>query len=133
MPFCAYAVRGKGPKLSIMSKMGSRFLIGLSALAALCAPAMAQRGNYPVKEMNFDLWCQEQARLPIERCDKRTPQDEATFQAYRAKVEAYEIPYLQRKDSAARLDRDLLRPDPVDSRRTQPADLNSPSTTNPPR
>ena len=83
--------------------------------------------------MNFDLWCQEQARLPIERCDKRTPQDEATFQAYRAKVEAYEIPYLQRKDNAARLDRDLLRPDPLDSRRTQPPDLTTPSTTSPPR
>lgn len=134
MPFCAYAACSKGPKLAVMSKMGSRLLIGLSALAVLSAPAMAQRNsNYAVKEMNFDLWCQEQARLPIERCDKRTPQDEATFQAYRSKVEAYEIPYLQRKDSAARLDRDLLRPDPVDSRRTQPADLNSPSTTNPPR
>lgn len=100
-------------------------------------PVMAQRNsNYAVKEMNFDLWCQEQARLPIERCDKRTPQDEATFQAYRAKVEAYEIPYLQQKNNAARLDRDILRADPVDSRRNQPSprpDLDSPSTTTPPR
>ena len=116
-----------------MSRVAYRLSAGLLALAALCAPATAQRGNYAVKEMNFDLWCQEQARLPIARCDKRTPEDEATFQAYRNKVEAYEIPYLQRKDSAARLDRDLLRPDPVDSRRTQPADLNSPSTSTPPR
>lgn len=110
-----------------------RLLAGLSIAAMGYAPAMAQRSNYAVKEMNFDLWCQEQARLPIERCDKRTPQDEATFQAYRAKVEAYEIPYLQRKDNAARLDRDLLRPDPLDSRRTQPPDLTTPSTTSPPR
>lgn len=133
MPFCAYALRNKAPKLDVMSRMGSRLLTGLLVVAALCAPATAQRSNYAVKEMNFDLWCQEQARLPIARCDKRTPEDEATFQAYRAKVEAYEIPYLQRKDNAARLDRDLLRPDPVDSRRTQPADPNSPSTTTPPR
>lgn len=114
--------------------MRSRLLIGLSVAAAFCAPALAQRnGNYPVKQMNFDLWCQEQARLPVARCDKRTPEDQANFQAYRAKVEAYEIPYLQRKDSAARLDRDLLRPDPVDSRRTQPPDPNSSSTATPPR
>lgn len=137
MPFCAYAPRTKAPKLNAMSRMGSRLLTGLLVAAALCAPAFAQRnGNYAVKEMNFDLWCQEQARLPIERCDKRTPQDEATFQAYRSKVEAYEIPYLQQKNNAARLDRDILRADPVDSRRTEPParpDLNSPSTTTPPR
>ena len=96
-------------------------------------PALAQRnGNYHVKEMNFDLWCQEQAGLPAERCDKRTPEDEATFEAYRAKVEAYEIPYLQQKDNAARLDRDILRNDPVDNptvkdiRRRSGPDLNAP-------
>ena len=62
-------------------------------------PALAQRnGNYQVTQMNFDLWCQEQAGLPVERCDKRTPQDNAAFEAYRAKVEAYEIPYLQQKE-----------------------------------
>jgi hypothetical protein len=133
LPFCAYALSNKAPKLNAMSKMGSRLLTGLLALAALCAPATAQRSNYAVKEMNFDLWCQEQARLPIARCDKRTPEDEATFQAYRAKVEAYEIPYLQRKDSAARLDRDIMRTDPVGSRRVEPQDPTSPSTKSPPR
>jgi len=88
--------------------------------------------------MNFDLWCQEQAGLPAERCDKRSAQDEATFEAYRAKVEAYEIPYLQQKASAARLDRDILRADPVDNPlKNDPAaqrqDLNQPSTNTPPR
>jgi hypothetical protein len=109
------------------------------ALTSAMGPAMAQRnGNYPVQEMNFDLWCQEQAGLPVDRCDKRTPQDEATFEAYRAKVEAYEIPYLQQKASAARLDRDILRADPVDNPlKNDPAaqrqDLNQPSTNTPPR
>jgi hypothetical protein len=88
--------------------------------------------------MNFDLWCQEQAGLPVERCDKRTAQDEATFNAYRAKVEAYEVPYLQRKNAAARLDTDILRNDPIDrpiSKDPTPnrPDLNTPSTTVPPR
>ena len=106
---------------------------------ALMSPALAQRnGNYPVQEMNFDLWCQEQAGLPAERCDKRTPQDEATFEAYRRKVEAYEIPYLQQKSNAARLDRDILRNDPVDNPPTkdipsQRPDLNVPPVSTPPR
>jgi hypothetical protein len=109
------------------------------SLTAVSVPAVAQRnGNYPVQEMNFDLWCQEQAGLPAERCDKRTAQDEATFEAYRAKVEAYEIPYLQQKQNAARLDRDIMRNDPVDrpiSKNPTPdrPDLNAPSTTVPPR
>jgi hypothetical protein len=127
-----------------MTKMAYRVRMGVlvataSCLIAVSLPASAQRnGNYRVQEMNFDLWCQEQAGLPAERCDKRTAQDEATFEAYRAKVEAYEIPYLQQKQNAARLDTDILRNDPVDrpiSKNPTPdrPDLNAPSTTVPPR
>lgn len=114
-------------------------LTSLAAAVFFSQAALAQRdGSYPVKEMNFDLWCQEQARLPVERCDKRTPQDEATFQAYRNKVEAYEIPYLQRKTGAAFMDRNILRNDPVDNPPVkdlpaQRPDLNNPSTSTPPR
>jgi hypothetical protein len=123
-----------------MELMGYRILAAASLAVSLLAPAGAQvrNGNLPVQEMNFDLWCQEQAGLPPERCDKRTDADEATFEAYRAKVEAYEIPYLRQKDNAALLDRDILRADPVDRPVTQdPAqnqpNLNNPSTTTPPR
>ncbi len=125
-----------------MTKMAQRVRMAalLATVVSLIAPpAFAQRnGNYPVEEMNFDLWCQEQAGLPAERCDKRTAQDEAAFEAYRAKVEAYEIPYLQQKENAARLDADILRSDPVDrpnSKNPIPErpDLNAPSTTVPPR
>ena len=118
--------------------MKRQFLI-LVAVSLIAGPALAQRnGNYPVKEMNFDLWCQEQAGLPVERCDKRSAQDEAAFEAYRSKVEAYEIPYLQQKNNAARLDQDILRNDPVDNPAvkdlpSQRPDLNTPSTTTPPR
>ena len=70
---------------------------------------------------------------PAERCDKRTAQDEAAFNSYRAKVEAYEIPYLQRKNAATRLDRNLLHPEPLGPLRNDPAaqrpDLNNPSTS----
>ena len=112
-----------------------RQLLILMAVSLIAGPALAQRnGNYPVKEMNFDLWCQEQAGLPVERCDKRSAQDEAAFEAYRSKVEAYEIPYLQQKSNAARLDHDIMRNDPVDNPAvkdipSQRPDLNTPSTT----
>jgi hypothetical protein len=99
-------------------KRMARFL-PLAALAVLTAgPAIAQPStgsNYDVKTMNFDLWCQETAGLPPERCDKRLPQDEQTFEAYRATIEKYEIPYLQEKRNEARIDRDILHNDPVDN------------------
>ena len=116
-----------------------RFLLAVLLLTAPAQSAMAQRnGNYQVSQMNFDLWCQEQAGLPPERCDKRTPEDNAAFESYRAKVEAYEIPYLQQKNEAARLDRDILRSDPVDRPNSKDPsqnrpDLNTPSTAVPPR
>ena len=45
-------------------------------ILAVATPALAQRnGNLQVQEMNFDIWCQQQANLPAERCDKRTDQD----------------------------------------------------------
>jgi hypothetical protein len=123
-----------------ISDMKQPLLVMVLAMAIMApGSAMAQRnGNYQVKEMNFDLWCQEQAGLPVERCDKRTAPDEAAFEAFRAKVEAYEIPYLQQKNSAARLDRDILRNDPVDNPPVkdipaQRPDLNTPSTSTPPR
>ena len=116
---------------------GSLFAAALLASVMPSGVALAQPGNYQVTEMNFDLWCQEQAGLPVERCDKRAPQDIAAFEAYRAKVEAYEIPYLQKKNGAARLDREILRNDPVDNPSNkdpgQRPDLNGPSSTTPPR
>ena len=124
-----------------MNDMVHRLLAGAALVAALTMTASAQTmrgGNYPVQEMNFDLWCQEEAGLPAERCDKRTDQDEAAFEAYRAKVEAYEIPYLQQKSNAMRLDTDILRRDPVDRPtiqdppQTRP-DTDQPSINTPPR
>ncbi|MBN9554772.1 MAG: hypothetical protein J0H61_08880 [Alphaproteobacteria bacterium] len=86
----------------------------LTAVSAL--PASAQTGsNYNVKTMNFDLWCQEQAHLPAARCDKRTPEDEKTFEAYRAQIERYEVPYLQRQQRELSINRDIMHSDPVDN------------------
>jgi hypothetical protein len=90
-----------------------------AALVALPLVAHAQGQNYDVKTMNFDLWCQEQQHLDPDRCDKRLPGDEKDFEAYRATIEHYEIPYLQEKQNAIALDRSILNKDPVDNPITQ--------------
>ena len=78
----------------------ARLARGRPGGGAFCSAASAQTGkNYDVKTMNFDLWCQEQAHLPATRCDKRTPEDEKTFEAYRAQIERYEVPYLQQRST----------------------------------
>ena len=131
----------KAPTVGSMKRLvfGVMTAAILMSGSALIQSASAQRNsNYQVMEMNFDLWCQEQAHLPVERCDKRTPEDNSAFEAYRAKVEAYEIPYLQQKYNAARMDRDMLRNDPVDNPAvkdipSQRPDLNTPSASTPPR
>lgn len=87
--------------------------------------ALAQGANYDVKTMNFDLWCQEQQHLAPERCDKRTPDDEKDFEAYRAKIEEYEIPYLQQKQNDIALDGNILNKDPVDNPITQDSQTQS--------
>jgi hypothetical protein len=96
------------------------FIFGV-ALAALALPASAQQNpndistRYNVQEINFDLWCQETERLPPDRCDKRTADDETKYEAYRDAVEKYEIPYLKRKNADQNLSRIVIHPDPVPS------------------
>jgi len=70
--------------------------------------------RYDVQEINFDMWCQEQQHLPAARCDKRLPEDDEAFNAYRAKIERYEIPYLQQQQKQLRLNSGILHNDPVD-------------------
>jgi len=93
------------------------------ALAVFAVRALAQGDKaYPLNEMNFDMWCQEEQHLPPARCDKRLPEDDAAFQAYRSNIENYEIPYLQRKHDEQTLNRVILHNDPVDhpTRPSQP-------------
>src|ERR1700761_8276409 len=88
----------------------------IASLTVLASGAFAQTGqNYDVKTMNFDMWCQEQAHLPADRCDKRSADDEKTFEAYRDKIERYEVPYLQQQQRDLAVRRDVMQNDPVDS------------------
>jgi hypothetical protein len=87
-------------------------------------------GSVPLTDINFDLWCQEQAKLPPDRCDKRLPADDAKFEAYRKTIQDYEVPYLQQRDQDDNLNRVIFHNDPVDHPPTpsQPKDPNPPDS-----
>jgi hypothetical protein len=114
--------------MSAMGKIQTKMLLAATfALPALfCAPGAAwSQANYNVQTMNFDMWCQEQQHLNPDRCDKRTPEDEKDFESYRTRIEQYEIPYLQQKQNAIALDRNILNKDPVDNPITQDSQTQS--------
>jgi hypothetical protein len=98
------------------------------AMLALVARAQAQVGPYKLEDINFDMWCQEEQHLPPPRCDKRLPQDDADFQAYVAKIQSYEIQYLQRKNDEDNLNRTILHYDPID----HPITPSAPQANQPP-
>ena len=90
-------------------------VFALAATAFLGGHAQAQNsGSVPLTNMNFDMWCQEEQHLAPERCDKRLPQDDAAFNAYRAKIEDYEVPYLQERQEKDTMNRVILHNDPID-------------------
>jgi len=103
-------------------------LFAAAAMTVLCAGVRAQ--EYHLQEINFDMWCQEEQHLPADRCDKRLPQDDADYQAYVAKIEKYEVPYLQRKQDEADFERTIIHNDPID----HPTIMSAPQVnqTNPP-
>ena len=82
-------------------------LLGLSANAQ-------QPATYDVKTINFDLWCQEQANLPPDRCDQRLPEDEKKFEEFRATIEKYELSHLRDKERERNFDKNVLHNDPID-------------------
>jgi hypothetical protein len=106
-------------------------LLAAAMLAASVARVVAQGGSLDLHPLNFDLWCQETQHLPPDRCDKRTARDEADFEAYRAKVEKYEIPYLKGRENGQQLDRTILHNDPVDKPVSQDPSAASQSPSSP--
>lgn len=101
-----------------MKRGGFILMLGMSVVAFAARAQTSDPNytgqNYDIKNMNFDMWCQEQQHLDPDRCDKRLPEDEAAFEAYRSKIEQYELPYLQERNKQQDYDRNLLHNDPVD-------------------
>jgi hypothetical protein len=66
--------------------------------------------TFNVKNMDFDLWCQQTQRYAAERCTARRPEDVKAFEAYRSSIERYELDYLKQvqkdQDVRTRTNRD---------------------------
>jgi len=90
------------------------FAFAFAALLPLGHAQAQTSGNVPLTNMNFDMWCQEERHLPPDRCDKRLPEDDAAFEAYAAKIQGYEVPYLRERQDKANMNRVILHNDPVD-------------------
>ena len=118
--------------------MRSLILAAVLVLSAT-ASAVAQQNpsdrtvRYNMQDLNFDMWCQETQKLPPDRCDKRTPDDEAAFEQYRDAVEKYELQYLKRKDTDLNINRVVTHADPVpnEDNSRHPADKDTGSSPRP--
>jgi hypothetical protein len=53
--------------------------------------------SYNVKNMDFDLWCQQTQRYDISRCEARRAEDVKAFEDYRTAVERYELDFLKQQ------------------------------------
>jgi hypothetical protein len=84
------------------------------ALAASANAQMPPPTTYDVQTMNFDLWCQETAHIDPDRCDRRLPDDEQAFDAYRGTIEKYELSHLKDKEREFNIDQNLIHKDPID-------------------
>jgi hypothetical protein len=64
-------------------------------------PASPGRGiatgttSFPVRTMDFDLWCQQTQRYDAMRCMARRAEDLKAFEDYRSSIERYEIDHLR--------------------------------------
>jgi hypothetical protein len=85
------------------------------AAVAQQAPAAQQIPARDDNTLNFDLWCQEQARLPAARCDKRTQEDESSFETHLKTLDHYELPSRSTQYDQGRVNRDIMNADPIDN------------------
>ena len=66
-----------------------------------------------VRQMDFDLWCQQTQRYSLDRCVARRDEDVKAFEDYRTAIERYELDYLKQtqkdQDLRVRQNRDPLQ------------------------
>ncbi len=94
----------------------NRTIAALSFAFLATLPAGAETLRYPVKSIDFDIWCTEVQRYSWQRCDERRKDDVGKFDAYRHTIEKYEIPYLREKENAVHFDDTIFGYDPIDKR-----------------
>ena len=80
-------------------------MVWVWAAALACVPlaVKADPPMYNVRVLSFDMWCQETQHWDPDRCDQRLAADEEQFEAYRATIERFELPYLKRREEDVNL------------------------------
>lgn len=101
--------------MTVIVRRGVLTALAVVGFAACASAAERPVTHYDLKDINFDMWCQEQQNLPPDRCDKRLPEDEEAFKAYVDKMHGYELRYLQKRQREQEINRDILHNDPVDN------------------
>jgi hypothetical protein len=89
-------------------------LFAIAGSAPASAQPLSGPLNYDVKNLTFELWCQETQRYPVQRCESRLPADLKAFEDYRAAIERYELQYLKQADRERQI-RDSVNRDPTQS------------------
>jgi len=75
----------------------------------------ASARDHGLVAMNFDLWCQEEAHLPVHRCDKRTAVDEKAFEDFQRAISPYEAQNLRAAEQEQWLKQNFMDNDPIDN------------------
>jgi hypothetical protein len=101
--------------MTIAGRVGAG-LLGLALIYRV--PAHARTPYLNVHGSNFDIWCQEHAKLPPARCDRRTPEDEKAYEVYRDKIGDYEETLRLMRQKQEQMDRTMLHNDPIDNPRS---------------
>jgi hypothetical protein len=77
------------------------FLAASSASAQLPGASIRDlsigTGSFPVRTLDFDLWCQQTQRYSADRCMARRPEDVKAFEDYRSSIERYEVEHLKQQ------------------------------------
>ncbi|HEY4264057.1 MAG TPA: hypothetical protein VGM72_01965 [Micropepsaceae bacterium] len=99
---------------SVFAALALALWMGSSAAQTL--PPTAGRdlsvgtGTFGVRNMDFDLWCQQTQRYDAARCAARRAEDIKAFEDYRSSIERYELDYLKQvqkdQETRARTNRD---------------------------
>lgn len=92
-----------------------RFALMLVTLVMSGIQTQAQTPYQNVQGSNFDIWCQEHMKFPAARCDKRTPEDEKAYEAYRDKIGDYEETLRLKRQQHEQRDKTILHNDPIDN------------------
>lgn len=108
------AFRGCHPRVAARSGAAAVFLFAL-LIGVAAAGGHASARDYGLVAMNFDLWCQEEAHLPVSRCDQRTAVDENAFENFQRVISPYEAQNLRAAKQEMELRRDFMDNDPIDN------------------